>query len=413
MSADVDGGFCLTAVGQVIIKEDVTLYRDPDFLAVLATTRASDVCFTSLEGTISGRHGGWPMKPPTLTHASDPLVLDCLKAMGFNLLSLVNNHACDLGPGGVLSAIEEAQARGLAYAGIGPDLKTAAQPGICIAKGRRVALVAMDAGPQESHVYATDASDRAAARPGCNRLQLHSTIVVQEQDLAMLRTASEKLNHEIRKEADRKASYRQTPGTGFEFYGLRFQAGTAYEELRIPDAADVERNLAAVEDAAGNADVVIAYVHHHHWEPRWEIPPRWLRAFARSCVDRGANMVLSHGVPMLQGAEIYKRAPLFYGLGNFIFHTWQPRRYEDERIWQSVVARMIFNGSGVERIELSPVVMGGQQALESQSYDSRRVPHLARGAYGTRILQRFANMSKQFGTNVQIDGDKAVIDVAA
>jgi poly-gamma-glutamate capsule biosynthesis protein CapA/YwtB (metallophosphatase superfamily) len=52
--------------------------------------------FTGYGGTIRGRHGGWPMKSSFL-HVSDPLVLDCLKSLGFDFLSLRNNHAYDLG----------------------------------------------------------------------------------------------------------------------------------------------------------------------------------------------------------------------------------------------------------------------------------------------------------------------------
>jgi hypothetical protein len=73
---------------------------------------------------------------------------------------------------------------------------------------------------------------------------------------------------------------------------------------------------------------------------------------------------------------------------------------------------MVFKGDVVEKIELSPIVMGGQQALETENYDGRRVPHLARGDYGNKILQRLADMSRPFGTEVRIAGDKAVIPVA-
>ncbi len=398
-----------TAVGQCIIKEDILACTDPDFRDLLAVTGSSDFCFTSMEGTIRGCHGGWPLKPAKLTHASDPLALDCLKAMGFNVLSLVNNHAWDLGAQGILSAIAEAGARGMPYAGIGADLRSATRPGISVANGCRVALVAMDAGPQEEHVYATDATPQLAARPGCNPLRVNTTLVVGEEDLATLHAMSGKLNHETRKQADRKVGYRQMPGEGFEFYGLRFEAGPEYEERRVPVEEDVRRNLDAIAAAAQQADLVVAYVHHHHWEPRWEIPPRWFRAFAEACVDAGAHMVVSHGVPMLQGMGFYKGAPLFYGLGNFIFHTWQARRYEDERIWQSVVAKMSFNGRAVDAIELYPVVMGGQRALEAQDYDGRRIPHLARGAYGEKILRRFADMSAPFGARVDVTGDRAVV----
>lgn len=100
----------------------------------------ADVAFTNLEGTIYGRHGGWPMKQP-LFHAGPPGVLDDLQALGFNALSLVNNHSFDLGPGGVLSTIEEADARGLLHAGLGADRKSAGRRSTReLRNGRKIAL---------------------------------------------------------------------------------------------------------------------------------------------------------------------------------------------------------------------------------------------------------------------------------
>ena len=114
---------------------------------------------------------------------------------------------------------------------------------------------------------------------------------------------------------------------------------------------------------------------------------------------------------MLQGIEIYQGAPLFFGLGNFIFHTFQPAKYTDERIWQSVVAKCHFARGRCVRVELTPVVIGGERALREGDFASRRAPHIARGAYGVRILTRLAEMSAVFGTRVAITGDTANIDI--
>lgn len=398
----------LVAVGQSLIKEGILQCRDPDFLEVLALTRGADASFTGYEGTIKGRHGGWPMKS-TFLHASMPPVLDCLKKMGFNLLSLSNNHAFDLGPGGILSTLEEAEARGFTHAGIGRNLASAAQPAIRTTDRGTVALIAMDAGPQGEHVYALDAAGRIPERPGSNRLRVNRTIVVPQQDFDAIRSISGSLGHETKKDADRKVGFNQTPGEGFEFFGLRLQAGEGHEERRTADQADMERTLRGIATTAREARRVMVYVHHHQWEPDWEIVPAWFREFAHHCVDAGASLVVSHGVPMLQGIEIHRGAPIFYGLGNFIFHTFQPRKYTDERIWQSVIARIAFGDAGLDTIELYPIVIGGARALDEQDYDSRRVPHLARGEHGARILQRLARLSAAFGTRIEIGGGRGVI----
>lgn len=388
--------YSVAFVGQSLIKEDVLGDKEPAFHDVAALIRSSDFAFTGYEGTIRGTHGGWPMKA-TFLHASEPLVLDSLRNLGFNLLSLSNNHAFDLGPNGILSTLEEARARGFAHAGIGETLADATRAGIARKDSTTLALVAMDAGPQGEHVYAMDATERLPARPGSNRLRINTTIAMREEALAMLRTMSDELGHEEAKAADRKVGFRQMPGEGYEFFGLRLAAADRPEHRRAPEPADVERNLRAIAEAAKQSDRVIVYVHHHHWEPRWEQVPHWFRQFAHDCIDAGAGALVSHGVPMLQGIEIYKGAPLLYGLGNFIFHTYQPAKYTDERIWQSVVAKAFFTDGKLERIELYPIQIEG------------RVPHLARGERGEKILRRLASMSEAFGTRMKIEDGRAIV----
>ena len=400
--------YSLVFVGQSLIKEDVLRYEDADFRAVVEIIRSSDFAFTGYEGTIRGAHGGWPMKS-TFLHASDPGVLDSLKAVGFNLLSLSNNHAFDLGPSGVLSTLDEVDARGFTYAGIGRTLSEATRAGIAQTDRGTLALVAMDAGPQGEHVYALDATERIPSRPGSNRLRVNTTVALRESDLATLRKVSDELGHEQAKAADKKVGYKQIPGKGFEFFGVRLDAAERPEHRRWAEPEDVERNLAAVREAAKRSDRVIVYVHHHHWEPRWEEVPKWFRQFAHECIDAGAGAVVSHGVPMMQGIEIYKGAPLLFGLGNFIFHTYQPNKYVDERIWQSVVVKAFFADAKLDKVELYPIVGGGEEALTDERYDKRRVPHLARGAYAEKILQRMASMCETFGTHVRIENGRGVI----
>ncbi len=99
-----------------------------------------------------------------------PCCLDALKAVGFNALSLSNNHAFDLGPGGILSTLEEVRKRGFLHAGIGADEVDASQPGILDTDKGRVALVSMDASPQPDHFYAGE------GRPGINRQRVTETL---------------------------------------------------------------------------------------------------------------------------------------------------------------------------------------------------------------------------------------------
>ncbi|MBE0675141.1 MAG: CapA family protein [Bacteroidales bacterium] len=66
------------------------------------------------------------------------------------------------------------------------------------------------------------------------------------------------------------------------------------------------------------ADFVIVIIHGGN--EQYNLPsPRLKKAF-RYFADQGADIVLGHHSHCYSGYEIYNDVPLFYGLGNFIFH---------------------------------------------------------------------------------------------
>ena len=72
-----------------------------------------------------------------------------------------------------------------------------------------------------------------------------------------------------------------------------------------------------ISSARRKADYVIVILHggieHYHYPtPRMK---RWYRHF----VDLGADAVVNHHQHCINGYEVYKGKPIFYGLGNFYF----------------------------------------------------------------------------------------------
>jgi hypothetical protein len=130
-----------------------------------------------------------------------------------------------------------------------------------------------------------------------------------------------------------------------------------------PDEGDMARHLALIREAALRADFVAVYAHSHHWEEEMERTPEWMRAYARRCIDAGANIFVGHGTPVVQGMEMYKERPIFYGLGNFIFHTVQPGRWLERvgtKAWESVVAHCHFRADGsLSEVVFHPIAVGG------------------------------------------------------
>ena len=392
------------AVGQSLIKRDLRGDSSREFKEIQKIIQSADIAFTNFEGTIRGSSGGWPTKNGPI-HASDPVVLDTLKAMGFNTLSLSNNHAFDLGPDGILSTLEEVKKRGFLHAGIGKDSDAASKPGYMETEKGKVALISMDCSPQPDYFYAHE------DRPGINRLRLSEVLMLEKKDLDHLEAICERIGYEKRKAEYIRYGFRTTFKDIQEFYGIRFERGSRTEERRLLDPEDRDRNLAIIRDAARTADFVIVYVHHHYWEFPWEVTPVWVQDFARQCIEAGANVFVSHGVPLLQAIEIYKRRPIFYGLGNFIFHSENRAAYAKDSLWQSIVAACEFDRNGVLRkIDLYPVSLGGREALTNHELP-REVPHLVKGEYGEEILRHLAQLSLPFHTQIEIKGGRGGLAV--
>ncbi|WP_367882548.1 CapA family protein [Rhizobium sp. WYJ-E13] len=91
----------------------------------------------------------------------------------------------------------------------------------------------------------------------------------------------------------------------------------------------------------------LAYLHHHHWAADWYQVPDWVSSVAKRCIDAGTAMFVSHGAPVLQPLEIYRRRPIFYSLGNFIFHVRSEKSaWTAPEVWESVVSLCSFAENG-------------------------------------------------------------------
>ncbi len=367
--------------GQSLIAAPLAPAPAPGWDALRDLLQNSDVAFTNFEGTIAPDSGGWPSKDKTL-HVAPPSVLDSLRDTGFNALSLANNHAFDLGPAGIEATIAAAAARGFLQAGAGRDLDQATGPVVATLGGRRVALVAMDAGPQPAQVYARNPDERAGARPGINRLGLISSVAVPAADFARAQDLVAACGHDRRIAARVAAGYQPpTPPGLLDFFGTYLEAGEPPREERRPVAADLTRNLEAIARARAEAELVIVYLHQHHWAPDWRQAPAWIKPLARQMIEAGADIFVSHGAPTLHGMELYRGKPIFWGLGCFVFDTGKPERYGEAHYWEGLVARCRFDGpDAVCTLTLYPIGVGRTRAGRS--------PSLLGGDRGRALVER-------------------------
>ncbi|MBZ9775169.1 CapA family protein [Mesorhizobium sp. CO1-1-8] len=408
--------FCAVVTGQSLITHDIRLVQDERFAEVERFLRQGDIVFTNFESTILGKHGGWPTKGKFFGYSTAE-VLDALQGIGFNALALANNHAFDLGPCGVLATLEEVEARGFLHAGIGVDETDATELGRRHLGARQVSLLAMDAGPGPANMYAENRTGSRPARPGVNRLKTVRKIGVPDGHFRRLARLSDQLQSshlEITNYAQPEDPPHLESRKELNFYGTLFTQAADFRRLIEIDPQSANLQLSAIRHAAAQGDFVIAYLHHHHWEPGWQDVPRWVQAFARTCIDAGADLFVSHGAPVLQAVEIYNGSPIFYGLGNFLFHVHADEsEWDPPEVWQSIVAACRYDANGIlEAIDLLPVVIGeanGRHGCQT----SGLVPVPAGGHAARDILEGFASRSRSFGAAIEISGYSGRIVVPA
>jgi poly-gamma-glutamate capsule biosynthesis protein CapA/YwtB (metallophosphatase superfamily) len=373
-------GMTITLAGQSMIRSDLR-ETAPAAAAVIQRLLRGDVVFSNFEGAVAE-------KGQTVTEGrgflAPPEALDALKSFGFNLVAFSGNHAFDLKVTGIQNTIREADRRKIVHAGTGNNVTEATAPGYLRTPKGTVALIASASGLIAPGASAT------AVRPGVDELRVEAGDKENEATIDL-------------------------PGA----------------PANTPNPEDSQRILTSIRDARKQASLVIVYQHNHVFsnhsfatiftegmEERLA-PNDWLKKWTHAEVDAGADIVVMHGAPLLHGVEIYRGKLIFYDLGNFIYNVPPTLNYIDEPMsWESVVAYVQFQGQSPAAVSFQPIVMNyvgeGQPDIHNpyatnQFLYTRGLPSPATGARAGYILQRLAELSRPFGTKIQISGETAEI----
>jgi poly-gamma-glutamate capsule biosynthesis protein CapA/YwtB (metallophosphatase superfamily) len=364
-----NGRFTLAAVGQSLIIRDVREGAPPGFDDLVERLRRAELAFTNYETSLAGDGSDGPANP----HPSDPVTLDALRWMGFDLLSLANNHAFEGGSSGILRTRAHAEELGFVAAGTGADRAAASAPASAQAAGRSVAFLAFDtANLQTRTAVAGDGGP-----PGVNPLR-----------------------------------------------GRRVADGIELDE------ADVDAALTAISTAASQADHVVVSLHEHLWpkewrdvafEPAWHedwrLPMDWKRRFTHAAIDAGATMFLGHGYPRASAVEMYRGRPIFYSLGNFIFQieteieAAHPGMWRMPDVWHGYLAEIDVSDTGIDEVRMLPLVLADESGAEDAPIGERSHPVLVTGDRATAVLDGVIEDSAALGTHFRVDGGVAVTDV--
>ncbi|HTR01730.1 MAG TPA: CapA family protein [Thermoanaerobaculia bacterium] len=447
----VPDGFTVAAVGDLITTRPLVerLPADPGFAAVVKILRDADVAFGNFETTAIDldRFTGssYPGKDDWALAAS-PAVAKDLRALGFGLVGRANNHALDYGVEGMRETSRWLDEAGIAWAGVGENRAQARAARFVETPAARVGLVSM-ASTYRDGADALPAFGRAPGRAGLNALRTTTTLALPAETLLALKSVKDALDapHEACERTPREAARRkedsQKAGEGLSFLDTRFVVGSRAERRYAMNGQDLEEILRSVRLGKQHSDLLLVSIHSHDTGLGCDEPGDFLPKLAHAAIDAGAGAFLGSGEHRLMPIEIYKGRPIFYSLANFFWSDmqeglpadrWEDYRdllgkafgdpakatdadlnalvnadgFDDERVFQTLVAVCRWDKGSVAEVRLYPVDLGYGEPLTRSG-----VPRLAAPAVARAILERLQRISRPFGTTIAIEGSVGVIRV--
>jgi poly-gamma-glutamate capsule biosynthesis protein CapA/YwtB (metallophosphatase superfamily) len=440
--------------GECMVTRPFSMHDEPEFRAVLDLLRTSDVTYAHLEMNLGEfAELDWPARGDWTGSymMGDPRVADDLRWSGIDLVSLAQNHSVDFGAAGVMATIRHCKRAGLVHAGTGRDLEEAREPGYLETKQGRVALISVSSG-NKSHEWAGLPKAGLRGRPGINPLRVSMKYVVDGDAAEQLRRIIRALDigggNQFATEAGEIRM--SLPGDQSTRTGVVFVDGGRFEVVSTCHQRDLEGNLRSVNEAVTMADLVIVAHHFNISEgKRGNHPPSFARAFARACIDAGADIYVGHGWHRTLAIEIYRGRPIFYGMGNFFaqsefirrvpydsYEAWghdvdrlptlTPAAYplhpgldaSSELWWSSAIVSLTMKDRTVQEIRLHPVEMGRDVTPEARvRRPTGHGPHaltegrpvLADRENGDRILERLTKLSAEYGTTIDVEDGLGIV----
>jgi poly-gamma-glutamate capsule biosynthesis protein CapA/YwtB (metallophosphatase superfamily) len=341
----------IAGVGDLVVMRPLRHVHERPDDSLLHVLDSSDLAVGNLEVALTSVDD--PQRTDIVLRG-DPALLPDVAALGLHAVGLANNHCGDHGWAALDGMAAELRRRGVQPLGIGADLDAAFAPATITRGGHDVAIVtATCVGLRKTFA--------AAGSPGMAGVRVRTSIIPDEGRLA-------------------------------------WEPGTPPKVHTEPDPDDERRLLDAVAEASRRAPVTIAVV---HWGVSWaDRPERYQRTLGRRLVEAGASAVLGCHQHTLQGVEVHRGAPIFHGLGSFVFGYDGPLA---PRMPRDAAVALLDAGPG-GRIARARLLLG---RLEAGGEPVRAHPE--RAALLAEILAR---NSAGWGAPVRLDGDTLHVDLA-
>jgi poly-gamma-glutamate synthesis protein (capsule biosynthesis protein) len=174
-----------------------------------------------------------------------------------------------------------------------------------------------------------------------------------------------------------------------EWAAGKSRAGIFYVPIDVEDRR-AKALFQQVENVRKRVDLLVVSL---HWGPNWgyEVPSEQI-PFARTLIDRGADIVFGHSGHVFRGIEIYRGKPIFYCAGDFIDDYMVDERERNDESFIFVVDDM-------KRIDLYPTVITDFQA------------RLAPPDRQKEILVKMKHLCEQLGTPCSVQENIGCIEI--
>jgi len=341
----------VAAVGDLVVMKPLAHLRRRPPESLLHVLEGADLTIANLEVPLTDVDD--PQRSDIVLRGDPALVAD-VAALGLQAVSLANNHCGDHGWAALQAMADELERAGVRALGIGPNVDAAFTPVLCHIGGMDVALVAATCVGFERNLAAPD-------RPGMAGVRVASSFQPDEGRLAW------------------------EPGSP----PLVHPAVRGDDEMRLLDA---------VRRARAMAPLVLTVV---HWGVSWaDRPERYQRDLGRRLVEAGASAVLGCHSHTVQGVEVHRGAPVFHGLGSFVFG------------YEGPLAARMPHDAAIALLDASPDghVVGARLLLGRLDADGEPVrAHPERAAL---LAETVARNSAGWGAPAHLDGDTLRVDLA-
>jgi poly-gamma-glutamate synthesis protein (capsule biosynthesis protein) len=340
---------------QILLTGDVNLMNVDDprvpFARVAATLRGADLLFGNLECCLYA--------PPAERSLADegfyapPAAGEALNLAGYHAIGTANN--VNYGSDAIQHSLRELDRLGIAHTGSGANHAAAYAPAIIERGGMRFGLL------QRTSVYWPTNHEAGEHSAGVAVIRGH--------------TAYQLPLHKTRPEVP--------PAN---------RPGVPPVIVTWADSQYLGRFREEVAALRRQVDIVIA---SHHWGLYQEVL-QYMREIAHAAIDAGADIVVGHGPHFLLPVEVYRGKPVFYGMGNFSFHTGHGGRKHGD--WVGLLARVLLEERAIKRV-----------ALRFVRHTERNETLLRAPSEEPEALRDLTERSAPFGTRITVEGNEAVV----